>query len=441
MPLFVFVVGILIRGAAFVLARKLVALLTLRCGLVAACASACLVTLGGCGARTGLVTGDVESDASRPPDAMAEADARLDARPDASACGAPDPPQPLSLFAGGVQGFGNVVGSGCSFAMTWTEDQNPGFAIVARTAQVVAGTWTLSPRAVVSQAALSLATATIGWDGSAYMLLWTDSSGALFMRRIGTDGTLLGPVVRVLSPIAGPGSSVVWIDASPEDAAIRIVLAGLFNGTGLWFLKITTAGAIVLPPIEVGDVSVGLAHLPSGGNRLVSWSDPDSPSGPETLTVSAFDDFGHATEPPASVVTELNFQFNTPGSVAQVGGNTYVGTAEQSPDFSEHTRVYVLGATDTVPTEVSGIAGGDVAALAATDTGVLGVLFGSESYGDEMTGNLLLSLAAEDRATATIDLGPGQASSVGQYSLGAGSASFGVFWWGTTDLEFSVKTP
>jgi serine/threonine protein kinase len=50
-----------------------------------------------------------------------------------------------------------------------------------------------------------------------------------------------------------------------------------------------------------------------------------------------------------------------------------------------------------------------------------GMPFGSESYGGQMTGNLLLSFVTESSATATMDIAPGQASSVGQYSLGAGS--------------------
>jgi len=128
------------------------------------------------------------------------------------------------------------------------------------------------------------------------------------------------------------------------------------------------------------------------------------------------------------------------GSVTEVGGNTYIGTAEESSDYTEHTRVYVLGATETAPTQVTGIAGGDVAALAATDTGVLGVLFGTESSGGEMTGTLRLSLVTEASSTATMDVAPDE-TMTGQYSLAAGSASFGLFWMGVLGLEFSVKTP
>jgi hypothetical protein len=391
-----------------------------------------LSTLPSCGARTALDDGSVDINSPR--------DAAISTQ---SGCGAPDPEAPLVVGAD-QQSFGSVAASGCSFAMTWQENLGDGFTQAARTVQVVGGAWTLSPPITVASPTELDSNANqgfIGWDGAGYTVAWTDD-GTLFLRRMSADGTLLGP--RVRSVEVGPDSYVSWIDPSPTDGTLRIGLMDDRKTQFLYhayFLKVALDGTAVVPAVDLtpnaesADI-VGFAHLPNGDNRLF-WTDGNDVSG--TFSESFFDDLGNATQPAAYVLPPVNAEEDSylGGGVAVTSADVYFGVLHSGPD---RVVVGLLNAAGSGYSAVTGTAGADAPSLAATDTGVLGVLV-DRTGGANVPSDLLLSFVKGTSTTATEVIAPNDATS-DNYGIAAGSSSFGVFWESaTSDLKFTVRAP
>jgi hypothetical protein len=408
-----------------------------------ACVLVWTLALGACGDRTGLASGDLAQHAA--------SDAPLDA-PAGLPCGAPDPAQALTVGATNLRYFGNVAGSGCSFAMIWVEPSGGPVAGVlrAQTAEVVDGEWSLSPTVTVAKVSgeqgTDPITAVVGWDGSAFTVAWGDE-GSLFLRRLSKSGTLLDPAERLVGTGLGTGLDgyVLWIDPSPSEGTLGL---GLFANpvstdtehSGIYFLKVTLEGTAIAPAAGLTSQLptfgvAGFAHLP-GGEHVLMWSPLDDPPVGATLSESFFADDGTPTEPTVPSIVSAEFlQMATQGGVALVGGDTYFGLIEEVDGGAMDTLVGLVGLSGYTP--VTGIdPGQSIPALGVTNMGVVGVLSGPGT-------DLLLSFVARSRVTATVDIAPGEAST--EYALATGSASFGVFWaTGASSgppLSFTVKTP
>jgi hypothetical protein len=392
----------------------------------------------GCGDRTGLMTDLL------PPDAAAEA------APTLGVCGAPDPPEPLLVHAATlgsqIQSFGNVAGSGCSFAVTWEANLNVGEAIIVRTAMVISGKWTLSPLVTVwappPEMCDQLNAAAVGWDGSAYTVAWT-YDGELYLRRLSPDGTILGPPVR--SVATGPDSYICWIDPSPEDGTLRL---GLLDDRDkrfsyrVYFLKVAPDGTAVVPAValtpETGSTAPnpslgGFSRLPTGENRLL-WQG----GGPGIITFSEilFNDLGDVTQSTPNVLEPLSLSDDSylPGGVTQVGTDTYFGVLHYR---GNRMIVGIMGPTDGEFTYASEAAGHDAPALAAVNGGTVGVLSGKFSTSTD----LFLSFVVGDTTTSTAVLNRGD-TMPGAYSLAAGSTAFGALWeTPRSSLKLVIRTP
>jgi hypothetical protein len=412
-----------------------------------------------CGARTALPEIDAsETDARpHPRDAGAERDAPIDA-PRPSSCGAPDPPVPLVLSTD-VQYFGNVAAAGCSFAMMWIEYRGPTLqgALVARTARVVDHAWTLSPEVKVADVSGTQSVATssglVAWDGSAYTIAWGDR-GSLFLRRLGTDGVLLGPAVRIVGTELGPrlDGYVLWMDPSRGDATLRLALYDNEGGAhvGINFLRVTLDGT-ALAPAKVVTSSLpylglsGFAHLPTGGNLLL-WSAAGPPGPPPptmTLSESLFDDLGNLTAPTEPVLSAVYLDMQQPGSVSRVNALTYFGLEQEASDGGSSVLLGVLNESGPTYAPVPGVAAfPNSPALATTDTGVLGALSGGTQDGT-VSSVLSLSYVVESRLMSTTEIAPADtADQVLAYAVAAGATSFGVFWFSVdAPLSFTVRTP
>lgn len=219
----------------------------------------------------------------------------------------------------------------------------------------------------------------MGWDGTAFVIVGVDK-GAIVLQRVGTDGTLLGPVARSAGvPQITP---VEWIDPSPSDGTIRIGLVttvevGPMSEEHVSFMKVRLDGSVVVPKVDLtpdaNSAQIGgSGHLPTGGNVLL-WFD-----------LGTVDHHPYAT------------YFDDSGAVT---GSTDSGTG-------------IVGVLTSVRVRSAPLA--------------LGFVQGARRH-----------------ATTQIAPVCGEGGAC-DYRLAAGSSAFGVFWvgsWTPPVLNFTVRTP
>ena len=160
------------------------------------------------------------------------------------------PSEPLPVSTQTLEFFGTIGSAGCSFSGCSGRRIEPGSLRSRRTAaRVVGGVWTLSPLATVVTGLSG--GGTLAWDGSAYVVAWA-TGGTLFLRRLGEDGTLLGPAVS--SVATGPDSEVVWLDASAGDGTLRVALLDdrasqfLYH---VYFLRLAGDGTTIVSAVDL----------------------------------------------------------------------------------------------------------------------------------------------------------------------------------------------
>jgi hypothetical protein len=434
-----------------------------------------MLALAACGARTGILPylepdeladasldrPDASTQESRaaPPDATRPppVDAPVDARPDVAppvTCGAPDPTKPLLLAETVAQELGGVAAGGCTFAVVWMENHGiDGLPLVARTARVVDGAWTLSPRAIITHTVDDNGgVATIAWDGAAYVVVWIDQNAAaentLFMRRLSPDGTILGP--KVASAVSlGPDSYPVGVDATAD--SMRLLLLDDRNqqfSYHLYATAIASDGAVLSPPTDLtprsADVDLGGVHWDPD---LLLWAD-------DTNVVRIPLDLTTFAQPGGSTGREMLLPRSSemlPGGLAMAqggdgNGTIYFGAWEGGGLGSVIVDTVAPGGPPGAPSvvRVKGVAGADVPELAviarappASD--VVGALAG----GDGTTGgpsDLYLSTVSDGVTTGTEVVVRGEASS-DEYAFAAGMESFGIYWATSDALKLTIRTP
>jgi hypothetical protein len=406
-----------------------------RSAMLRAALSSLLVLGASCGARTGLSVGglvDASADAPVPNDAGQERAASSDAP--RGLCGAPDPGKPFA-FLRPVAFGGGIATSGCTFAGTWVENPDrPGLVVDAVLLRVEDGAWTASKVVTVAEASVNALSSFIVWDGSEYVVAWTD--GALFVRRLSVDGTLLGPAVRVFDLTQDGNIQDIQLDA---DGVIDV---GLFNDPAVrfeyhsYFARLRADGTVTLPPTEVvpssaGDLTIAF-RFGSGGSNDLLWLGGNGSS--EKVYLSTFDDTGKVLG-----TNELFWRGSKDAvfggqAFATLGGDSVFGFWTVSTN-----RVEIRSPSAGARVDVHG---GYTPALANLSGGELGVLVPTQFEGPT---DFVLWFVDGTGGTGRVDghtrfHGRGSGDGPLVYALAGGMGSFGVLWTDNPGAYFDIIT-
>ncbi len=310
-----------------------------------------------------------------------------------------------------------LASSGCSFAATWIGLVGERPVVEAATFRVQAGAWQ-STKLRAARGSQNLYNSQITWDGSAYVLGWTD--GALFLQTMAEDGTLLGPATRSFST----DDVLVWLVAG-EDGELRVGLANLAsfqtgnNTADVSFARVLANGTVTLAPTRIIDDAVDFtfAHLPGGSNELLSIAGVD-----ESLFLVSFGDDGGLQK--KTLVAPSGGSFSD-----LLGSGNYV--AYLPHESATTVLLHESGSATNVK-----IPGTYVPRLAATDTGAVGVLASGPTSED-----LLLSVVRGTTLESSTRLASDNILTANSYDLAGGRESFGALWTIETGLVFTVLTP
>jgi hypothetical protein len=384
---------------------------TLRAALIS---SALALSLGGCGARTGLSAVDLDGG---PDTAASESGPSTDAS--TPLCPpAPPPSTPLAVRTFVDEGpF--LASSGCGFAAAWVGlEKNLRPTVEAATFRAPTGTWQ-SSHVTLAGGTANLLGASITWDGSAYVIGWVD--GSLFLQRMTEDGVLLGPATQSFAT----GDVLVWL-APGAPGQLRVGLAsasGFSSGNGVdavSYARIRADGTTLLAATPIASRAVYSTFTRAADvNEVLSVAGPD-----EALSVESFDDDG--------VVQGRTQVASSGGPFSSLLG--YDNTFAYLPGQSGNSLLLgQLGSAARVR-----LPGDYVPMLAVTARGAVGLLCSTGFPEGGLVVSIVNGTTVESRAGL-----PSKSflASADSYAIAGGTESFGVVWHTERGLAFTVHTP